>query len=363
MGDSNTSTLEFLHSVTQGSLFTYYFLTEGVRQSPDYHALDETQLTQLLQTLQDRYLQFRKSEEPDEADTEDDLVQPILDGLGFSYLRQKKPGIRAERPDYLLLESESIRQQALKDKARRFQLGISILEAKRLERPLDHRGEPQDVSDPGTPSSQILRYLSSAEVESNGRILWGILTNGRLWRLYYQKAKSRVEGYLEFDLDPILNPEGLFQLSERERLEAFKLFYLFLRRDAFTPTTERPDRTFLEFALEEGKNYEERVTVDLKEKIFDEVFIYLACGFVEDAECKDIPIDGVFLDEIYRNVLTLLYRLLFILYAEDRDLLPVHDERYYGYSLTKLRHEIEQHADQRDAVSQRATSYWDRLRR
>jgi hypothetical protein len=34
-----------------------------------------------------------------------------------------------------------------------------------------------------TPSG-ILRYLSRAEVQSERRIQWGILTNGRHWRLY-----------------------------------------------------------------------------------------------------------------------------------------------------------------------------------
>ncbi|MCS7275252.1 MAG: restriction endonuclease, partial [Candidatus Bipolaricaulota bacterium] len=151
-------------------------------------------------------------------------------------------------------------------------------------------------------------------------------------------------------------------MSLEERLEAFKLFYLFFRREAFVPTAERPNQTFLQFALEEGKNYEERVTEDLKQKIFEEVFILLARGFVEDAQHKGAAITQEFLDEVYKNVLTLLYRLLFILYAEDRDLLPVRDDRYDDYSLRKVRDEIERRIDKRDNFSQRATSYWDRLK-
>ena len=38
--------------------------------------------------------------------------------------------------------------------------------------------------------------------------------------------------------------------------------------------------------------------------------------------------------------LVLLYRLLFVLYAEDRRLLPVMDPRYAPYSLTDLRDQI-----------------------
>ena len=35
-----------------------------------------------------------------------------------------------------------------------------------------------------------------------------------------------------------------------------------------------------------------------------------------------------------------LYRLLFLLYAEDRHLLPVGDKRYHAYSVRRLRDEV-----------------------
>ena len=44
-------------------------------------------------------------------------------------------------------------------------------------------------------------------------------------------------------------------------------------------------------------------------------------------------IDQEFLQEIYDNTLILLYRLLFILYAEDRDLIPVTTSGYKASDL------------------------------
>ena len=41
-------------------------------------------------------------------------------------------------------------------------------------------------------------------------------------------------------------------------------------------------------------------------------------------------------DEIYRNATYLLYRLLFILYAEARNLLPMDREDYQAISLNRL---------------------------
>ena len=54
---------------------------------------------------------------------------------------------------------------------------------------------------------------------------------------------------------------------------------------------------------------------------------------------------AAWLEQVRQGALILLYRLLFVLYAEDRDLLP--DERgpYAAYSLTRMRREVAQSPD------------------
>lgn len=53
------------------------------------------------------------------------------------------------------------------------------------------------------------------------------------------------------------------------------------------------------------------------------------------------------LEEVRDAALILLYRLLFILYAEDRDLLPVNDRRYDDYGLrNKVRGDVDTRKDQ-----------------
>ena len=57
-----------------------------------------------------------------------------------------------------------------------------------------------------------------------------------------------------------------------------------------------------------------------------------------------------------------LYRLLFVLYAEDRGLLPVHDARYDDYGLRKpVRDEIGRRMVDEDTYSAIATNYYDHL--
>ena len=58
----------------------------------------------------------------------------------------------------------------------------------------------------------------------------------------------------------------------------------------------------------------------------------------------------------------LLYRLLFILYAEDRDLLPVRDERYDDYALReKVREDVRRRMDKGDVFSETAAPYWSAI--
>ena len=59
--------------------------------------------------------------------------------------------------------------------------------------------------------------------------------------------------------------------------------------------------------------------------------------------------------------IALLYRLLFILYAEDRGLLPVQNLRYDDYSLRKRRDDVKRRKDAKDVFSTRFCRYWGDL--
>ncbi len=243
---------EILDYAIQGILFTQYFLGDGVRETIEYLGLDDKILQDQLRKLQVQYQDLKKAKSPNEANTETEFIQPVLDALGFSYLRQEhaKQGSKAI-PDYLLFDDPARKKKAQQEPQKNFEQAIAVLEAKRFERPLDKRGAKAQEFDSGTPSSQILRYLSNAEVASNGKILWGILTNGRQWRLYYHKAKSRTEGFIEFDLELIFVPDsaGLFKITQAQAFELFKLFYLFLRKDAFVHTLREDAPINLRFVM------------------------------------------------------------------------------------------------------------------
>ncbi len=348
----------------KGNLFTEYFLREGIRHTEDWRRLDKKNLVHFKDQLKIFLQDFSQRLNPDEADTEDGLIVPILRSLGFHFSRQKAIGDSRDMPDFILFASKEDKAafDRVPRKKKPWHRAVAILEGKRWERSLD-RGDRSDPFDPHAPSSQILRYLSLAESISGGKLLWGILTNGRLWRLYYHRASSRAEGFLEIDLKEIFCsrklpfPEGFL---DPEHL--LYLFQLFFRCEAFVPAPWRPYKTFLEIALAEGKRWEERVSADLRDKIFGQVFPKLAKGFLEEAKRRELPVSDDLLDRIYETVLVLLYRLLFLLYAEDRDLLPVRSEAYRRYSLSTLREEAARLMDKGMPLSSTATTFWDRLK-
>ena len=116
---------------------------------------------------------------------------------------------------------------------RRYRHGVAILEAKHWMRPLD-RGDVAQATDPGAPSSQMLRYLGRAEVVSDRAVKWGLLTNGGLWRLYFQDARSRAEEFFEIDLALALGVPGVQgELDGIEPDQVLRLFFLLFRREAF----------------------------------------------------------------------------------------------------------------------------------
>ena len=145
-------------------------------------------------------------------------------------------------------------------------------ESKRFGLALDQR-ERTDGLRGGTPHGQMLRYLTSADVASEGRIRFGILTNGSVWRLYDRRARPRASGFFEIDVADVLRPGNE---------DALRTFLLLFGRASFT-VQGTATRTFLEAALAEGRRYEESVAQDLSSMVFERVFPRLVAAIADAA--------------------------------------------------------------------------------
>ena len=345
----------------QGSLFASDFLCDAITRLPDWQELDDASLEDLEAALRAICDRFPAAVAPNESQTEDDLIWPVLVRLGWTAsLRQQNLSAygRVDVPDGLLFADEAAKGQAngFAEEWRRYELGLAVVESKRWQRPLDRRSGRH--GEETAPSTQMLRYLRRIDDVTTGSLRWGVLTNGARWRLYYQGARSVSEQFFEVDLAALLDlpghNDGLFALTEVERRHALKVFALVFRREAFLPGAADA-RTFHQRAIAEGRFYEERVAASLSDLVFGQVFPELARA-VAAAE-PDAP-----LPEVREAALLLLYRLLFILYAEDRDLLPVRDERYDDYALRdKVRGDVGRRKDQGDTFAETLSTYWSAI--
>jgi hypothetical protein len=355
--------------VISGNLFTRDYLLEGIERTEQWKHLDDKSVAALKQRLMTIANSFLKIAKPNEAETEKDFIYPVLEALGWSdyqvqqILSQKG---RKQVPDALLFADTAAKNLAVGEAQqwKRFQHGLAVLEAKRWARALD-RADKRDPSEEGVPSTQLLQYLSRVDVQTNSKVRLGILTNGNVWRLYFQGALSVSEDYFEVDLAKALelphHELNLLDLADARLTpdRILRLFILLFGRLAFLPF--EGVRTFHDISREAGKTWEEKVTKDLSKLVFGDLFPKLVAAIAKHDPRRPADIDQTYLDEVRQAALILLYRLLFVVYAEDRDLLPDQREPYKSYSLTTMRFDIAERISKKQAFSSSMSTYWPKL--
>ena len=308
------------------ALFSDYYLLDRLRDMPEW-AEDPKPAFMALRNLYDGASSTFRNQP--EQRLRSDLLEPALERLGFTFRHGKKAGSDAGTPDYVLA-SPGARD-----------VPIAMCLAYPWGRSLDGKDYERDSESPEeNPGALVVSLLESGEAP------WAIVTNGKVWRLYSQQTHSRATNYYEIDLEEVLAQGGPLT---SDPAEAFRYFWLFFRREAFEPRAEsiegeKKTLTFLDKLVVESQAFAKELGERLKERIFFEVFPHLAEGYIANIRAQEGPnadISQERLDAIFQGTLTLLYRLLFLLYAESRDLLPAKEERgYYEISLSRLRKDI-----------------------
>ena len=223
-----------------------------------------------------------------------------------------------------------------------FNTATAIGDAKGWGRDLDRKlTGPGDPFSNSNPNFQIDFYIRTSG------LTWGILTSGKLWRLYHRDTSYKLDSFYEVNLENIL---------VNGDVDAFRYFYYLFRSDAFVP--DASNCSFLDDVLAGSVRYTVSVSDDLEDKIHLALEA-LINGFLiypaNNLSVSDIKV-------IYENCLILLYRLLFILYSESRGLLPLEDSVYqFQYSLDDLATEIYKELDEDSAIPYLRSDYWTRL--
>lgn len=270
------------------ALFSDYFLLERLRDDPVWHADPKP----AYRIFRDLYVNARSRwAGKSESKVRDELLVPALKAFGFEPRPGKAAGNGRAEPDFRLVDPTSKEL-------------LAVCLAYPWNRHLDGKDSKDIESPEENPGQAVVSLLAQGEAR------WAVVTNGKHWRLYSGKAHSRATNYYEIDLEEVLAADN------KDPQESFRYFWLLFRQAAF-----RPPDCFLDCLLSGSAEYAKRLGERLKERAFEEIFPHLAGGFIEYAKAKRLFSTGgaettdEFLNQVFQGTLTLLYRLLFLLYA------------------------------------------------
>lgn len=306
------------------NLFSNYYLEKYIPESTEWKKKDHIAAFEQIKNLYNRESASIKT--LNEKQLENHFFNEIFSILGFVY-EVTEPTHARNFPDYAFFFDRNGLDDAHKNKETIpfFTNAVAIGEVKQWKVDLDKVSKNEyNISE--NPSLQIWTYLEDTEQK------WGILTNGRLWRLYCKERRR--DNYLEIDL---------LRLIESNDTDTFKFFFFFFRKDAFVKSKE--GQAFLDRVLNESKEYAEKIGDDLKDNVYW-AMKRIAEGFINQKSNRLDNPDTETLTRVQNNTMILLYRFLFLLYAEGKGLLDLHDPRYREYySFHHIKHDIAERQD------------------
>ncbi len=313
--------------ITHENLFSEHYLLNVLPESPEWESL--VTLAGRVRDKVHRLLRRQETfEELTELDLDREFFDPIFKELGHvSHIQ-----VRTEAgnfPDYVFFENELVKTRAEKhlaaDRRQFFRHACALGELKAWDVHLDGgRSRRALALDPSHPTGQLYGYMIRNELR------WGILTNGRKWRIYhYDGAWPRVGRYYEIDLP---------HLAQERDVRAFIYFVYFFRREAFV--ADSSGRTPLDRAREGTVEYSQALAEDLKEAVYRALGI-LANGFLRWSPNRLDGSAAVDREAIHEASMRLLYRILFVLKAESIGLLPLDNPIYRSQrSFDRIKREI-----------------------
>ncbi len=196
-------------------------------------------------------------------------------------------------------------------------------------------------------TSPVSRALALADRENLG---WVVLTRASEIRLYAVRPgvgvgrKGRAETFVELNLS-LLSQEQAGYLP------------LLFSADALVEDGS------LQKIIDDSADYAADLAVRLRDRIYHETVPMLARAVAErltrEGRKSDFSEDD--LEDAYEQVMVVLFRLLFVAYAEDKDLLPYRSNgRYADHSLSRLARRLaEDRRDGKEVFDDSATDLWN----
>jgi hypothetical protein len=186
-----------------------------------------------------------------------------------------------------------------------------------------------------SPQDCLQQFLNTSDHQ------WAILTNGKKIRIVRDFYHSITKGFLEFDL------EGIFETANSEQ---YRVLYRILHKSRFDNQyqgatdqefdeegnlIENPNNCLLELFHKKAKETGIKVGNKLREQVINSIEL-LGNGFAENLNPDDFQNGQV--KAYYAEILNIIYRLLFLMFAEQKGWLPVRNSIYARtYSINSLK--------------------------
>ena len=191
------------------------------------------------------------------------------------------------------------------------------------------------------PHALLQEYLNRTEA------LWGVVTNGATLRLLRDSTYIRRQAYIEFDLCGML---------DEQRFEDFDALYRLLHRSRLPAGAGDAKNCLIERYHVHGVEQGGRVRERLREGV-EQCIERLANGFLrhpanhalrERVEADADSGARIAERDLYRQLLVLVYRFLFLLVAEDRGLIGASPLYRAHYGVGRLRALLDRPASEVD---------------
>jgi len=195
------------------------------------------------------------------------------------------------------------------------------------------RGKP-------SPHDAVQEYLNRHDD------LWALVTNGLYLRVLRDYHHTYVKGYVEFDLEAIFITRSFHD---------FQALYRIAHASRFTSAVT--GNLYLEEYFQHSQLVGEKVGAKLRENVAKAVMA-LGNGFLDEYLLAELRADEARCHQLYEEILRVVYRIIFLLYAEQRGMLtgnvqaPNYDLYLEEYSISALREHaltdyraLDQHVD------------------
>lgn len=243
-----------------------------------------------------RKLESVRADSPATTETRQQWVLPLLGLLGYQLDFQPKS---AEANGKLYPLSHRVANR-----------GGTVVHVTGYRDPagLDRKGEQRSGALRMSAHAMVQEYLNLADE------LYGLVTNGRVLRLLRDSSRLIKLTYLEFDLDRIFS-DGLFA--------DFAVLYRLLHATRLPANRDEAAQSWIERYHQDSLDAGSRIREGLS-KAVERAILGLANGFLQHRANDDlrerVASGRLCAEDFYKEVLRLIYRLLFLMVIEERGL-------------------------------------------